>query len=123
MGPLLFDENGRDLLGRLGDLAVGPPRQPVQDPGVRLLHRLEVPGREEVALGELHQVLDLALRFGVGPPADIEPELLFIDKVLKILRIDDVPGVLADHHQPVLVDHQLLGPAAKIVETRPEDAG
>ena len=43
MGPLLFDDHGRDLPGRLGDLAVGPPRKPRPHPGVGFLHRLEVP--------------------------------------------------------------------------------
>ena len=116
MGSFLFDENGRDLPRRLGDLTVGPSRQPAEDPDISLLHSLKVPGREEVPFGELHQVLDLALRLGVGPPADPEPEPLLVDEVLEVLGTDDVPGVLARHHQPVLVDHQLLGPAAKIVE-------
>jgi len=117
MGPFLVDEDGRDLLSRLGDLAVGPPRQPVQDSGVGLLHPLEVPARQEIPFDEFNQVLDLTLRFGIRPPTDVEPELLFIDKVFKIFSIDDVSGVLADHHQPVLVDHQLLRPAPEIVET------
>ena len=117
MCPFLFDENGRDLLGRLGDLPVRPSPKPFQYTGVRFLRGLKVPAAEEVPLDEFHQVLDLALRFGIGPPADIEAELLFIDKMFKIFRVDDIPGVFADHHQPVLVDHEFLRPSTEIVET------
>jgi hypothetical protein len=117
MRPLLFDENGWDLLGRLGNLPVRPPRQPVCDTGVRFLNQLKVPSAEEVTFDELHEIFDLALCFGIRRTADVEAELLFIDKVLKIFRIDDVPGVFADHHQPVLVDHEFFRPPAEIIET------
>ena len=72
--------------------------------------------KSRVALDELHQVLDLSLRLGVGPPAHPQLHLLLVDQLLEVLGADDVAGVFADHHQAVLVDHQLLGPAAKIIE-------
>ncbi len=45
---------------------------------------------------------------------------MLVNKRLKLLRVDEVPGVFTDHQQMILINHQFLRDPADILETGQE---
>jgi len=66
------------------------------------------------------QVFHLALTLGITLAADIHSDILFLDKILEIPGIDDIPGIFTDDQQAVLIDDQLLGYTPEVVKTAKE---
>ena len=91
-----YYQQGRYLTGSLGDLAIGPALQPSGKLTVGFFDTVKIPDGKEIVFDIFNQVFHLALNFRIGFPADIHPEILFLDKILKIPGIDDIPGIFTD---------------------------
>ena len=73
--------------------------EPSEGPFIGLFNLHKIPDTQEITLFYiLDQVFHLSLTLRIGLPADIHPDILFLDKVSEISVVDNIPGVFTHYH-------------------------
>ena len=97
-------------------LGVGGPLQPLQAASVEDAIVHIQPVAEEIPLDVLHHILNFSFAFWVRPAAHTDGQPAFLPELLKLIGVDDVPGIFTYAYDTVLVEYQFLRHPAHVLE-------